>query len=135
MVKIEQYLGEVMTHSSRIVSLVSVLAAVLLLAISVNSAASAQSPQPMVSESKKESMVERHKKMSEMHSKMAACLESDRPAKECRKEMRETCSAAGGGECSMMGKKGKGMRNKGGSCEGMMDSDLGSETESASPTK
>ena len=66
----------------------------------------------------RQKMVEIHKKMGEMHTKMAACLESDKDLTACRKEMTDTCSADFGGTCKMMGKGQMGGRGKG---MGMMD--------------
>lgn len=49
---------------------------------------------------------EMRESMATMHEKMAACLRSDRPVSECRKEMMQSCH-------DMIGEKGCGM--------GMMD--------------
>ena len=56
-------------------------------------------------------------KMAEMHTKMAACLQSDKPMSDCQGEMIKTCKETmGKSGCSMMGMdhmkgmmKGKGM--------------------------
>jgi hypothetical protein len=35
-------------------------------------------------------LIEHHKKMAEAHSKMAACLKTDKPLRECQDEMRKS---------------------------------------------
>jgi len=58
-------------------------------------------------------------KMAEMHTKMAACLKSDKPMSECQKDMMSSCRQMMGKDgCPMMGHM-KGMM-KGGM---MMDED------------
>lgn len=52
-------------------------------------------------------------KMAELHTKMAACLESDRPMGECQGEMMKSCK-------SMMGKSGCPMMGEMGHMKGMM---------------
>jgi len=54
------------------------------------------------SAAQKHSMSDRHKKLAQMHVKMAECLESDRPATQCRDEMMESCSNNFAGYCPMM---------------------------------
>jgi hypothetical protein len=89
----------------------------------------AQSATPKATESQKSEMITKHKKMAEMHSKMASCLESDRPMSECRKEMSEMSGESTCTDCPMTGKgcscekcKSKGCscamcEGRGGSCE------------------
>ena len=53
-------------------------------------------------------------KMANVHSKMAACLKSNTPIRECRKEMRRSCmDKMGKNGCPMMKGKGQNMRPKG----------------------
>jgi len=56
---------------------------------------------------------EERKQMAEMHTKMAACLESDKPMNECHDEMMTSCK-------SMMGKSGCPMMGEMGHMKGMM---------------
>jgi len=57
---------------------------------------------------------EERQKMAEMHSKMAACLKSDKPMSECQKDMMSSCQKMmGKGGCPMMGEMG-GMMDHGG---------------------
>lgn len=63
----------------------------------------------------KHTMSERHKKLAQMHSKMAACLDSARTAVQCRQEMMDSCSANFAGYCPM-----KDMGRMGGPGHGMM---------------
>ena len=61
---------------------------------------------------------EDRQKMAEMHTKMAACLKSDKPMSDCQKDMMSNCKEMmGKGGCPMMGQM-KGMMNG----PGMMDS-------------
>jgi len=47
---------------------------------------------------------EERKQMAEMHTKMAACLESDKPMSECQGEMMKSCkNMMGKTGCPMMG--------------------------------
>jgi len=47
---------------------------------------------------------EMREKMAAMHERMAACLRSDRPVADCRKEMQQGCQAVMGKEgCPMTG--------------------------------
>jgi hypothetical protein len=67
----------------------------------------------------RQAMTERHKKMADMHTKMAACLESEKAPAVCRQEMIDSCSSDFGGNCPMMGMGKRGGRGKGmmnGSC-------------------
>jgi hypothetical protein len=87
----------------------------------------------------RQAMTERHKKMAAMHTKMAACLESEKAPAVCRQEMIDSCSNDFGGSCPMMGKrggKGKGMMN-GNSMDWMMipESNTTTTPEKAQPTK
>ena len=51
---------------------------------------------------------EQRSKMADAHEKMAACLRSTRPLKECHQEMKASCVAAMGKDgCPMMGRMGK----------------------------
>lgn len=52
---------------------------------------------------------EMREKMAVGHEAMATCLRSDKPIKECHKEMRKQCHDTMGDNCPMMGKRGKGM--------------------------
>ena len=77
--------------------------------------------QPTIAQ--RQTMTERHKKLAEMHAKMATCLESDKAPTACRQEMIDSCSNDFAGSCPMMGMgkksgKGKGMMN--GSCMNWM---------------
>lgn len=76
-----------------------------------------------VSATPRPALVERHKKIAEMHSKMATCLASQKTAAECQVEMKAACTSSLGGECPMgrgMGAmRGRGMMN-GGQCPGWM---------------
>lgn len=72
-------------------------------------------PQPTIAQ--RQTMTERHKKLADIHTKMAICLESDKTHTACRQEMIDSCSNDFAGSCPMMGmggSKGKGMMN--GSC-------------------
>lgn len=51
----------------------------------------------------RQNMSAMHKKIAEMHVKMAACLESDKSPAQCRQEMQDACSSNFGGTCPMMG--------------------------------
>ncbi|MGE4130335.1 MAG: hypothetical protein AB7F86_01785 [Bdellovibrionales bacterium] len=52
----------------------------------------------------KEPTKEERTKMAEMHTKMAACLGTDKPFADCHKEMADSCPMKGGdGMCPMMG--------------------------------
>lgn len=77
-----------------------------------------------------------HKQISEMHLKMATCLESDKSPSQCRQEMQDSCSANFGGSCPMMGMGKMGGRGKnamrGGSC---MDWMTTPPAETAAPAK
>ncbi len=80
----------------------------------------------------RQAMTERHKKMADMHTKMAACLQSEKAPAVCRQEMIDSCSSDFGGDCPMMGMgkrsgKGKGMMN--GSCMDWMMSPESATTE------
>lgn len=46
---------------------------------------------------------EQRTKMADMHSKMAECLKSEKPMKDCHKEMMDSCKEAHDGKCPMMG--------------------------------
>lgn len=56
---------------------------------------------------------EERKQMAEMHTKMAACLESEKPMSDCQGEMMKSCK-------SMMGKTGCPMMGEMGHMKGMM---------------
>lgn len=47
---------------------------------------------------------EDRQKMADMHMKMADCLKSDKPMKDCKAEMKKECKSMGK-ECPMMGHK------------------------------
>ena len=86
-------------------------------------------------------MIERHKKMAEVHTKMAACLESEKAPAVCRQELIAFCSSEFGSNCPIMGMskrggKGKGMMN-GGCMDWMMspDSDTTAAPLKAQPMK
>lgn len=50
---------------------------------------------------------EERQKMAEMHTKMAACLESDKPMSDCQSEMMKSCKEMmGKSGCPMMGEMG-----------------------------
>lgn len=72
----------------------------------------------------RQAMIENHKKASEMHSKMAACLASDKTVEQCREDMVATCGTTLGANCPMIGGKhahGKGRGKMGGGpCMGWM---------------
>ncbi|HTL12974.1 MAG TPA: hypothetical protein VL588_10825 [Bdellovibrionota bacterium] len=62
----------------------------------------------------KEPTKEERQKMADMHSKMADCLKSDKPMKECKDDMMKNCKDSMGDDCPMMhmmGHKG-GMKGK-----------------------
>jgi hypothetical protein len=68
---------------------------------------------------------EQRQKMAEVHEKMAACLRSERPIGECRKEMATACrDTLGADACPMMGHApggmGPGMMGPGGMGQGHM---------------
>ena len=72
----------------------------------------------------RQAMVENHKKAAEMHSKMSACLASDKTVDQCREEMATSCGTTFGANCPMGGGmhgqgKGRGMMG-GGPCMGWM---------------
>lgn len=46
---------------------------------------------------------EDRQKMAEMHTKMAECLNSDKPMSDCKKEMMDNCKSMGKDGCPMMG--------------------------------
>ncbi|MHB1845171.1 MAG: hypothetical protein ACYCWW_10095 [Deltaproteobacteria bacterium] len=47
-------------------------------------------------------------KMADAHEKMAACLRSTRPVKECHQEMKKSCQEVMGKDnCPMMGRMGR----------------------------
>ena len=50
---------------------------------------------------------EQREKMASAHEKMAVCLRSDKPLKDCHDEMKKTCRDVMGGECPMMKHGGK----------------------------
>lgn len=89
----------------------------------------------------RQAMNERHKKMADMHTKMAACLESEKPLAVCRQEMIDSCSSNLGANCPMMGVGKQGGRGKGlmnGSCMDWMmspDSDPSAAPARNQPTK
>lgn len=84
----------------------------------------------------RQTMAERHKKAAEMHSKMAACLASDKAVEQCREEMAANCGTTFGANCPMGGGirghgKGHGMMG-GGPCMGWM-LDPGGPSSDAAP--
>lgn len=89
----------------------------------VGGALSAQAETTPPSQSR-QIIVENHKKAAEMHSKMAACLASEKTLEQCREEMAASCSASFGTNCPMGGgMRGQGMgrgRMGGGPCMGWM---------------
>lgn len=46
---------------------------------------------------------EDRQKMADVHTKMAQCLNSDKPLSDCRKEMMDSCQGMGKDGCPMMG--------------------------------
>lgn len=60
-------------------------------------------------------MIDRHKKLAQMHGKMADCLDTDRTVAQCREEMMDSCSSNFAGHCPMMD-----MGRMGGAGHGMM---------------
>jgi hypothetical protein len=67
-----------------------------------------------------EPTTEQRQKMAKMHESMAACLRSDKPMQDCKKEMMNSCEDSMGKECKMMhemhgmgGQKMKHHENKG----------------------
>lgn len=85
----------------------------------------------------RQAMVENHKKAAEMHSKMAACLASDKTVDQCRQEMAASCGSIFGANCPMGGGmrgegKGRGMMS-GGPCMGWMF-DRGASSPDTSPS-
>ncbi len=89
----------------------------------------------------RQAMSQRHKKMADMHTKMAACIESEKAPAVCRQEMIDSCSSDFGGNCPIMssgkrGGRGKGLMN--GSCMDWMMSperDTPAAPLKAQPTK
>src|SRR5687768_11919705 len=77
----------------------------------IASVAIAQVSKPQPTASQRQAMSERHIKLSEMHTKMASCLESDKTFAVCRQEMIDSCSKNFSGKCPLMdvGKMGGGM--------------------------
>lgn len=100
-----------------------------------------QGVKPQSAQAQRQTMAERHKKLAEMHAKMAACLESDKAPTVCGQEMIDSCSNDFGGSCPMMGARKRGGRGKGmmnGSCMDWMmspESDTTAVPASAQPTK
>jgi hypothetical protein len=77
-----------------------------------SSAFAQDQPEKTQRQSSKQPTPEMRQKMAAAHDKMATCLRSDRPVKECREEMMESCH-------KMMGKDGCPMM------DGMMHSHRG----------
>lgn len=67
-------------------------------------AAFATDPEKDISKDKDEVVsTQKRDQMALMHEKMAACLRSEKPLKECREEMHKSCTEAKGeGHCPMM---------------------------------
>jgi hypothetical protein len=97
---------------------------------------------PEKQEAKRQEMIERHKKVAEMHLKAATCLQSDKTIAQCRQEMIEDCRSTMGNNCPMMGngqgkmgRQGKGMMNGGGGMGWMMEDTDSTEKESPKERK
>ncbi len=72
----------------------------LFLSSLVGSAVSAEEPK-----GKPAMTAEQRSKMAEAHEKMAVCLRSEKPMKDCHEEMRKACNDNKGEGCPMMGMK------------------------------
>lgn len=88
----------------------------LLFAAGITSTSFGQGMKTQPTIDQRHTMAERHKKLAEMHTKMATCLESDKAPTACRQEMIDSCSNDFAGSCPMMG-----MGKKGGKGKGMMN--------------
>lgn len=99
------------------------------ISLGLTTATLAQTPKGQITSAQRHKMGEVHRKMADMHSKMAACLESDKAPSQCRQEMLDACSANFGGNCPMMGKgkmgggKGMGMMGNGSCMDWLMNPD------------
>lgn len=116
----------------------------LLLATSLvlSTAAFSQTAKEAITAAQRQTMSENHKKMAEMHAKMAACIEANKTPSQCHQEMMDTCAASFGGSCPMMGRgkmgggKGMGMMGNGTCMDWMMPSESGSTgTTKSKPAK
>ncbi|MCX6123854.1 MAG: hypothetical protein NTV34_03785 [Proteobacteria bacterium] len=90
----------------------------MLLVAGITSTSFGQGVKDQPTTAQRQALTERHKKMADMHTKMAACLESEKAPAVCRQEMIDTCSSDFGGSFPMMG---KGMGKRGGRGKGMMN--------------
>lgn len=51
----------------------------------------------------RQSMIERHEKMADLHKKVAECLKAGKPVDECHAAMAKECPMRGSGACPMKG--------------------------------
>jgi K+-sensing histidine kinase KdpD len=97
----------------------------MVLSFGITTVALAQTPKDQITTAQRHQMSEMHKKMADIHAKMAACLASDKAPSQCRQEMLDACSTNFGGSCPMMGKmgsgQGMGMMGNGSCMDSMMN--------------
>ncbi len=74
-----------------------------LFSIGISTAGFSQGTPPQLTPVQRQKMSAMHKKVGEMHLKMAACLESDKSPTQCRQEMQDACTANFDGNCPMIG--------------------------------
>lgn len=111
------------------------LALAALFSLGIATTSFSQGSKAQLSSAQRQAISERHKKIAEMHTKMASCIVSDKSPAACRQEMVDSCSTNFGGTCPMMGREnmgpgghGKGMMN--GTC---MDWMISPESEATAP--
>ncbi|MGZ3671380.1 MAG: hypothetical protein ACXVB9_08870 [Bdellovibrionota bacterium] len=75
--------------------------ATIMFAVSATPALCAEKAKPTEKKAMMEMTPAQREEMAAMHEKMAACLRSDKPIKDCHKEMMDTCKNAKNG-CPMM---------------------------------
>ena len=114
------------------------LAAVL--SVYVATTAYGQTAPAAPSAAQRQLMGERHKKMAEIHAKMAACLVSDRPLSQCRRDMADGLATHFKGNGPMMGRgmmggRGMGPANAGSCAEMMMSPDADISPPAAKPNQ
>lgn len=113
----------------------------LAISLGLTTAGFAQTPTAQITPVQRQKMVEIHKKMADMHTKMVTCLESDKAPSLCRQEMLDTCSANFSGECPMIGKgkrrggRGAGMMGNGCYMDWMMNPDSAGSPATSTPKK
>jgi|GEM_PF-2379937 len=100
--------------NKRFVFRTSALALATLVSLAVATACLGQGTKTQLSTDQKQKVIERHKKIAEMHTKLAACIESEKTPSACRQEMIDSCSANFGDNCPLndLGKRGSGGQGK-----------------------